>query len=41
MKLNLLHILCAILRCWSGFDLDNILFLDELHVKCKNFKSIE
>ena len=26
MKLNLLHILCAILRCWSGLDLDNILF---------------
>ena len=26
MKLNLLHILCAILRCWDGLDLDNIFF---------------
>ena len=27
MKLNLLHKLCAILRCWSRLDVDNI-FLD-------------
>ena len=26
MKLNLLHILCAILLCWGGLGLDNIFF---------------
>jgi len=25
MKLNLLHILCTILRCWGSLGLDNIL----------------
>ena len=26
MKLNLLHILCAILLCWGGPGLDDIFF---------------
>ena len=26
MKLNLLHILCAIFLCWGGLGLDNIFF---------------
>jgi len=26
MKLNLLHILCAISLCWGGLGLDNIFF---------------
>ena len=26
MKLNLLHILCAILLCWGGLGLNNIFF---------------
>ena len=30
MKLNLLHILCAILRCWGSLGLDNI-FLKVMH----------
>ena len=30
MKLNLLHILCAILLCWGGFGLDNICFESDL-----------
>ena len=26
MKLNLLHILCAIFLCWGGLGLDNVFF---------------
>ena len=32
MKLNLLHILCAILLCWGGLGLDNI-FLKVMHYR--------